>query len=60
LQAIKSEIMTEQTNKSKGMYWLMFLVSISIMAFLLMTTPEWFWLALPTTVTGFALGMDWI
>lgn len=50
--------MNAGTNKTA--YWLLFLVSLAIMAFLLISAPQWFWLALPTTVTGLALGMDWI
>lgn len=52
--------MTEQTNKNKAAYWLLFLGSLAIITFLLIFYPQWFWLALPTTVGGFALAMDWI
>lgn len=52
--------MSEQSKKNTGVYWLIFLISLAIMAGILMTSPEWFWLALPSTVTGFALAMDWI
>jgi hypothetical protein len=51
---------TENTSKSKTGYWLLFLASLIIMILLLMFSPQWFWLALPTTVTGLALGMHWI
>ncbi|MCO6494282.1 MAG: hypothetical protein J5I91_01195 [Bacteroidetes bacterium] len=50
----------EKIAKSKGVYWVLFLVSLSVLALLLMFLPEIFWMALPPTVTSFALGMDWI
>ncbi|MCZ2129022.1 MAG: hypothetical protein LC109_02020 [Bacteroidia bacterium] len=50
----------EKTAKSKGIYWVLFLASLSVLVLLLMFLPEVFWMALPSTVTCFALGMDWI
>ncbi len=50
--------MTEK--KSKKGYWALFLVSLTILTLLMIFLPEAFWLALPTTVGGFAMAMDWI
>lgn len=50
--------MTEK--KSKTAYWMLFLVSLVIFTVLMIFLPEAFWLALPTTVGGFAMAMDWI
>lgn len=50
--------MTEK--KSKTGYWMLFLVSLGICVALIMFLPEAFWLALPTTVGGLAMAMDWI
>ena len=52
--------MTSETKKNKSAYWLLFLVSLAAITLLLMFSPQWFWLALPTTVTGLAMAMDWI
>lgn len=50
--------MTEK--KSRGPYWLLFIVSLVTIILLLTFLPEAFWLALPTTVGGLAMAMDWI
>jgi hypothetical protein len=47
-------------KKSKTGYWMLFLVSLVTIIALLMFLPEAFWLALHTTVGGFAMAMDWI
>ncbi|MBL7837692.1 MAG: hypothetical protein JNM67_09255 [Bacteroidetes bacterium] len=47
-------------KKSKTGYWMLFLVSLTVITLLLMFLPEAFWLALPTTVGGLAMAMDWI
>jgi hypothetical protein len=47
-------------NKSKTGYWMLFLVSLVAIVGLLIFLPQAFWLALPTTVGGFAMAMDWI
>jgi hypothetical protein len=53
--------MTEMTEKkSRTGYWLLCLVSVGILIALLMFQPEAFWLALPTSVGGLAMAMDWI
>lgn len=39
---------------------MLFLVSLAVITTLLIVLPEAFWLALPTTVGGFAMAMDWI
>ena len=50
--------MTEK--KSRAPYWVLFFVSLVTITGLIMYLPEAFWLALPTTVGGLALAMDWI
>jgi len=50
--------MTEK--KSRKGYWALFGVSLVIITLLMIFRPEVFWLALPTTVGGFAMAMDWI
>jgi hypothetical protein len=50
--------MTEK--KSRAGYWMLFFVSLAIITVLMIFLPEAFWLALPTTVGGFAMAMDWI
>lgn len=47
-------------KKSKAGYWMLFLVSLTILGVLLFKLPEVFWLALPSTVGGLAMAMDWI
>jgi hypothetical protein len=47
-------------KKSKTAYWMLFLVSLITITVLMIFLPEAFWLALPTTVGGFAMAMDWI
>jgi hypothetical protein len=50
--------MTEK--KSRLGYWMLFLVSLAIFTILMIFRPEAFWLALPTTVGGLAMAMDWV
>jgi hypothetical protein len=47
-------------KKSKTAYWMLFLVSLITIIVLMIFLPEAFWLALPTTVGGLAMAMDWI
>jgi hypothetical protein len=47
-------------KKSKGGYWALFVVSLAAITLLLMFLPQIFWVALPTTVGGLAMAMDWI
>lgn len=39
---------------------MLFLVSLAAITLLMMFLPQIFWVALPTTVGGFAMAMDWI
>ncbi len=39
---------------------MLFLVSLVVITLLMIFRPEAFWLALPTTVGGFAMAMDWV
>ncbi|MCK9481992.1 MAG: hypothetical protein M0R38_09570 [Bacteroidia bacterium] len=50
----------ENTAKSRGKYWLFFLLSVIGLVLLLMYSPAIFWFALPPGVTSLALAMDWI
>lgn len=47
-------------KKSRFGYWMLFFVSLAVITLLLAYLPQAFWLALPTTVGGFAMAMDWI
>jgi hypothetical protein len=47
-------------KKSKLGYWVLFGVSLAVLAYLTFFLPQAFWLALPTTVGGLAMAMDWI
>jgi hypothetical protein len=47
-------------KKSKAGYWMLFAVSLVTIIALIIFLPEAFWLALPTTVGGLAMAMDWI
>lgn len=49
-----------EEKKSRFGYWMLFLVSLGILTLLMIFQPEGFWLALPTTVGGLAMAMDWI
>jgi uncharacterized membrane protein YhaH (DUF805 family) len=51
---------TMSEKKSRTAYWMLFLVSLITICALLIFLPEAFWLALPTTVGGLAMAMDWI
>ena len=48
--------MKETASKSK--YWLYFIISTAVMIALLIFIPEWFWLALPFSLTYLAAAMD--
>jgi len=45
----------EQANKSRGKYWLIFILSMVGMTLLILFKPEWFWLSLPPAVGSFAM-----
>jgi hypothetical protein len=49
-----------EATKSNGKYWLWFFVWLGILITLLFVYREFFWLALPGTVTYFAKSMDLI
>ncbi|WP_169433383.1 hypothetical protein [Lewinella cohaerens] len=42
---------TSSDNESNRMDWILFLVSTAIMIFMLIFVNEWFWLALPFSLT---------
>jgi hypothetical protein len=48
----------EGTKKSKGIYWLLFFVSLCAFAAFLVFKPEWFWVTLPFVCTFLAGAMD--
>jgi hypothetical protein len=47
-------------SKSKGKYWLIFLVHLVAIVIITIMAPAAFWLPLPGLVTAFALANDWI
>lgn len=50
----------EEVKQSKGKYWALCFVWLAAMITLLVVYREFFWLALPGTVTYFAKAMDLI
>lgn len=51
--------MEAQANKkSHAMDWLLFLVSTAVVILLLMFADEWFWVALPFSLTYFVKAVD--
>jgi len=50
-------IMSE-AKKSKGLYWIISLVSLIVMVGFLLIKPEWFWVCLPFFLTSTVLAMD--
>jgi len=49
---------TQTNNRSKGLDWIIFLVSTAICLFLLFTAAEWFWVPLPFVLTYLVKGLD--
>ena len=47
-------------QKSTGKYWLLFFVWLGILTTLMVVHREFFWVALPGTVTYFVKGLDLI
>ncbi len=45
--------MEQTAKKSNAIDWLIFLVSLSIMIYMLMYVDEWFWVVLPFVLTYF-------
>jgi len=51
--------MNTNTEKTPtGKYWLYFLVSTLIMIGFLVFLPEWFWVALPFSLTSLVMAFD--
>jgi uncharacterized membrane protein YhaH (DUF805 family) len=50
----------ETAKKSRGKYWLFFIIWLAIMVTMLIIpdSRQFFWLALPGVVTYFAYGLD--
>ncbi|HKK73818.1 MAG TPA: hypothetical protein VJ953_01995 [Saprospiraceae bacterium] len=48
----------DTAKKSRSMDWIIFLVSTVIMIFMLMYMDEWFWLALPFSLTYLVKALD--
>ncbi len=48
---------TEETQKS-SMDWILFLVFTAILIFMLIFVNEWFWLALPFSLTYLVRALD--
>ncbi len=55
---MESHVNTEN-KENRGLYWLIFLVSLVACIGLIIVSPEWFWLTLPFLFTFLvkALGM---
>jgi hypothetical protein len=47
-----------EANKSTAKYWVIFFFWLAVLITLLVVYREFFWLALPGTVTYFAKAMD--
>ena len=60
LEMIKNHINMSADNASTGKYWLYFLVSTAIMLAMVLFVPEWFWVALPFSLTAFVKALDWM
>jgi hypothetical protein len=50
--------MEETKKKSRGIYWLLFFVSLIAFVAFLIFQPEWFWVTLPFVATSLASAMD--
>jgi len=51
LRKITAMSTTSSDNESNRMDWILFLVSTAVMIFMLIFVNEWFWLALPFSLT---------
>lgn len=47
-----------EARKSKGLYWMVALVSLVVTILLLMFANAWFWVGLPFLITSIVLAMD--
>jgi len=45
-------------NKSRGLDWLLFLASTAVVILLLIFADEWFWVALPFSLTYLVRALD--
>jgi len=50
--------MENTKTTSKGMYWILFLISFVAIVLLLMFASNWFWVALPFVLTFLVKAMD--
>jgi len=48
----------EETKKSRGVYWLLTVVSVTAMILLFIFSPEWCWVSFPFVGTFFAGAMN--
>lgn len=55
---LKKSKQMDTAKKSRSMDWIIFLVSTVIMIFMLMYMDEWFWLALPFSLTYLVKALD--
>ncbi len=46
--------------RSKGIYWIVTLVSLAATIGFLLIRPEWFWVCLPFLLTAFVHAMGWV
>lgn len=47
-----------EASKSKGLYWLITLVSLVVTILLFMFAVSWFWVGLPFLLTALVMAMD--
>lgn len=51
--------MSSQSNTSASrMDWIIFLISFAVCVFLLLTSPQWFWVPLPFVITYLVKGLN--
>ena len=49
----------EETKKtSKGLYWILFFISLTAFVVFMIFLPQWFWVTLPFTIPFLAGAMD--
>ena len=54
----KKKMEAQANNKSRGLDWILFLVSTVAVILLLMFADEWFWVALPFSLTYFVKALN--
>jgi len=49
-----------EATASRGIFWIITLVSLVVTIGFLVVAPEWFWVPLPFLLTGFVKAMNWV